>query len=663
MATGRPLPWSSWDEWAQVGKWLFSGADEAEARALSRIGVWRARGRVPLGADLAAALIELRQRDRPGGSAQGSAAEAVLQMQYSMTFIRLVNGVADSAQKGKVASSVANLAGYAGIPGSLIDIRHEASHNELPALPLLRTAARQALAWLQATYWQLQTEHLAACNERTHDLLQELYASRLSAGRQTCSEANDPSSVPQLSNEDQGGKPESQRQRLSPGGQQGGEPKARRRAAESQLWGHVSPACPGYIVDALLDAGALCPLSNATAAGSLISAENAASEMPPQEGITEQDVRQEETWRACMRSLIGNWVQLPPLLVHGALQRLSSIAAKASHTPAPEGPAGNKLAAAALEAWADLMLRLPSSLDPQMQINAPAAADSSQAQNEGQQAGLQWQPSAQQLKRLLKEAAQVPLGLDTGVADAAGDASADAAAALRRLQVQMVGLLKQNGSLSMQGQAARLEAYIQAAGAQNSAGVRQGEHEDMQLEDFQQAQQILVTQLSQEGAEPIDRQAKVSRVAHWSSCPIGAQPCIYSPSGQPPALTPTSAAAPRLYDMDGRCQQYASHHPATAQTGNAADAIQSAGTARSADAAEIAEPSHLQALRKDLDVDFADPGPWPIPSGRPSTASLTAVALIPGAEQLVESSIEVRGLGRTIASYSLHELKAKVQVL
>ena len=35
-------------------------------------------------------------------------------MQYSMAFIRLVNGVADSAQKGKVASSVANLAGYAG---------------------------------------------------------------------------------------------------------------------------------------------------------------------------------------------------------------------------------------------------------------------------------------------------------------------------------------------------------------------------------------------------------------------------------------------------------------------------------------------------------------------------------------------------------------------
>ena len=84
MATGRPLPWSSWAEWEQVGSWLFSGAAEAEAKAISRvrltsvpadklprradelwafqISVWRARGRVPLGADLAASLIELRQR-------------------------------------------------------------------------------------------------------------------------------------------------------------------------------------------------------------------------------------------------------------------------------------------------------------------------------------------------------------------------------------------------------------------------------------------------------------------------------------------------------------------------------------------------------------------------------------------------------------------------
>ena len=55
-----------------------------------------------------------RCREQLSSNSAGAAFEAVLQMQYSMTFIRLVNGVADSAQKGKVASSVANLAGYAG---------------------------------------------------------------------------------------------------------------------------------------------------------------------------------------------------------------------------------------------------------------------------------------------------------------------------------------------------------------------------------------------------------------------------------------------------------------------------------------------------------------------------------------------------------------------
>ena len=54
----------------------------------------------------------------------------------------------------------------------LIDIRHEASHNELPALPLLKTAAKQALAWLQTSYWQLQADHLSACRQQTADLLE-----------------------------------------------------------------------------------------------------------------------------------------------------------------------------------------------------------------------------------------------------------------------------------------------------------------------------------------------------------------------------------------------------------------------------------------------------------------------------------------------------------
>ena len=38
----------------------------------------------------------------------------VARLQYSMAIVRLVNGIADGAQKGRVASSVANLASSAG---------------------------------------------------------------------------------------------------------------------------------------------------------------------------------------------------------------------------------------------------------------------------------------------------------------------------------------------------------------------------------------------------------------------------------------------------------------------------------------------------------------------------------------------------------------------
>ncbi len=51
-------------------------------------------------------------------------------------------------------------------------MRHEAAHNELPSLAVLRLAARVALAWLAAGYWQRQADHLAACQARIAELLQ-----------------------------------------------------------------------------------------------------------------------------------------------------------------------------------------------------------------------------------------------------------------------------------------------------------------------------------------------------------------------------------------------------------------------------------------------------------------------------------------------------------
>ena len=60
----------------------------------------------------------------------------------------------------------------AGLPRVLVDIRHEATHNELPSLALLRLAAGRALDWLRVNYWQAQADHIAAEHARIRQLLQ-----------------------------------------------------------------------------------------------------------------------------------------------------------------------------------------------------------------------------------------------------------------------------------------------------------------------------------------------------------------------------------------------------------------------------------------------------------------------------------------------------------
>lgn len=39
------------------------------------------------------------------------------------------------------------------LPASFVEIRHAATHEALPSLPVLRTAASRALEWLWSNYW------------------------------------------------------------------------------------------------------------------------------------------------------------------------------------------------------------------------------------------------------------------------------------------------------------------------------------------------------------------------------------------------------------------------------------------------------------------------------------------------------------------------------
>jgi hypothetical protein len=107
--------------------------------------------------------------------------EQLLRLQYSLAIVRFVNGVADSAQKGRVAVSVAGLARQAEVPRLLVDIRHESTHNELPSLQVLRVAAEKALDWLLSKYWRAQHMYLMECQTKIDEVVGKYIESHIHA--------------------------------------------------------------------------------------------------------------------------------------------------------------------------------------------------------------------------------------------------------------------------------------------------------------------------------------------------------------------------------------------------------------------------------------------------------------------------------------------------
>eukprot|EP01051_Picozoa_sp_SAG22_P022030 SAG22_NODE_5112_length_1083_cov_1.786585_1_plen_258_part_01 len=145
----RAVPWADWAEWSGVRQNLFSGDSQLVSRAIRRVGTWRSRGRLPVAVQTTAALFEIRL-------AEGSRSPLELRMLYSMAMVRMVNGVCDASQKGKSAMSVMSIARRHGLPPALVDLRHAATHGDLPSLSALRVAAAAAIDWLVAKYWAAQ---------------------------------------------------------------------------------------------------------------------------------------------------------------------------------------------------------------------------------------------------------------------------------------------------------------------------------------------------------------------------------------------------------------------------------------------------------------------------------------------------------------------------
>lgn len=136
--------------------------------ALDIVNVWRCRSNaldgLPHAIESTANLAQIYSRDvqsqfqryqhRGSGSSMVSAME--LRLSYSAAVIRCINGLADTLQQNRqMAAPISVLCGKLGIPSWLVEIRHEAAHNSLPTLPVLRLSATTLLQFLLNEYWMI----------------------------------------------------------------------------------------------------------------------------------------------------------------------------------------------------------------------------------------------------------------------------------------------------------------------------------------------------------------------------------------------------------------------------------------------------------------------------------------------------------------------------
>ncbi|KAF7320001.1 hypothetical protein MKEN_00784000 [Mycena kentingensis (nom. inval.)] len=150
MRLPRRVPWSSISEVEELCGWIYGDeADiDAKIRAINRLSAWRAITALPHALDSALALLSVLVQD-----AQPANSYLALRHGYSAAIIRLVNGLVDPLQQGMYARSIASIANQLGLPPWLVELRHAATHEDLPSLELLRQAARESMAWLLQNYF------------------------------------------------------------------------------------------------------------------------------------------------------------------------------------------------------------------------------------------------------------------------------------------------------------------------------------------------------------------------------------------------------------------------------------------------------------------------------------------------------------------------------
>ncbi|KAL2760538.1 hypothetical protein ACRALDRAFT_1059673 [Sodiomyces alcalophilus JCM 7366] len=135
-----------------------TGADaerqQARHDAVARVSMWMQRGACPHLVESTALLTAAILSDAASGSTGTYAARAA----YAAAFSRFVTGLLDGHQDKQRKMSMYAVAKTIGLPATFVELRHQATHEQLPSLAKLRSASRRALTWIWDYYWRHLTE-------------------------------------------------------------------------------------------------------------------------------------------------------------------------------------------------------------------------------------------------------------------------------------------------------------------------------------------------------------------------------------------------------------------------------------------------------------------------------------------------------------------------
>ncbi|PIL30928.1 hypothetical protein GSI_07097 [Ganoderma sinense ZZ0214-1] len=152
MRLPRRVPWEHLGELEQVCSWIYTDENDLDAkqRAVNRLAAWKAAVPLPHALESTHAILSVILQD---GTTATSSSYLSLRMSYATSIIRLVNGLVDPLQLGAYARSIHSIAQQLGLPAWFVELRHAATHEDLPSLEVLRDAARQAMGWLLNNYF------------------------------------------------------------------------------------------------------------------------------------------------------------------------------------------------------------------------------------------------------------------------------------------------------------------------------------------------------------------------------------------------------------------------------------------------------------------------------------------------------------------------------